>query len=250
MILISWNVNGLRAVINKGAVRFLDESDADIICLQEIKSNRDQVEHDFGDYHVFWNSAQRKGYSGTLTMTKREPLSVAYGLGVPLFDEEGRVLTTEFEDFYLVNVYSPNAKNNLLRLDERMQFEEVLREYLTGLNRHKGVLVCGDLNVAHQEIDLKNPESNHKSAGFSDEERAKFSSLLASGYVDTFRYFYPDQTEAYTWWSAITRARERNAGWRIDYFLASQDMVPRLKDARTLAETMGSDHCPVTLEII
>lgn len=249
MLLISWNVNGLRAVINKGALRFLDDSDADIICLQEIKSNKEQVEHDFGDYHVYWNSAKRKGYSGTLTMTKREPLSVSYGIGIPVFDDEGRILTTEFEDFYLVNIYSPNSKNGLLRLEERMLFEEALRDYLGRLNEHKGVLVCGDLNVAHKEIDLKNPASNHKSAGFSDEEREKFSILLESGYVDTFRHFYPDQTEAYTWWSAITRARERNAGWRIDYFLASENMRPRLKNAAILSEIMGSDHCPVTLEI-
>ena len=250
MTLISWNVNGLRAIIRKGAWQFLDDSDADIICLQEIKSQEDQlIDHHFGDYHVYWNSAERKGYSGTLTMTKQKPLSVRYDMGYDVFDKEGRVLTTEFEDFFLVNVYSPNSKSGLERLDERMLFEDHFRTYLLKLNETKGVLVCGDLNVAHQEIDLKNPATNRKSAGFTDEERAKLTDLLECGFIDTFRHFYPDETDRYTWWSAVTRARERNAGWRIDYFLASPDMAPRLKDAHILDHVMGSDHCPVALEL-
>lgn len=250
MRLISWNVNGLRAIIRKGAWQFLDDSDADIICLQEIKSHEEQVvDHHFGDYHVFWNSAERKGYSGTLTMTKEKPLSVSFVIGDERFDKEGRVLTTEFDDFYLVNIYTPNAKSKLERLDERMEFEDILRDYLLKLNQEKGVIVCGDLNVAHTEIDLKNPATNRKSAGFTDEERGKMTELLEVGFIDTFRHFYPDATERYTWWSPITRARDRNAGWRIDYFLASPDMAPRLKDALIMDEVMGSDHCPVELHL-
>lgn len=250
MRLISWNVNGLRAIIRKGAWQFLDDSDADIICLQEIKSHEEQViDHHFGDYHVFWNSAERKGYSGTLTMTKQKPLSVSNTMGDPRFDSEGRVLTTEFEDFYLVNIYTPNSKSKLERLDERMEFEDLLRDYVLKLNETKGVIICGDLNVAHTEIDLKNPDSNRRSAGFTDEERSKLSELLGTGFIDTFRHFYPDATERYTWWSPITRARDRNAGWRIDYFLTSPDMKSRLKDALIMDEVMGSDHCPVELHL-
>lgn len=250
MTLISWNVNGLRAIIRKGAWQFLDESDADIICLQEIKSLEEQVvDHNFGDYHVFWNSAERKGYSGTLTMTKEEPLSVRFDIGYPAFDTEGRVLTLEFEDFFLVNVYTPNSKSKLERLEERMLFEDMLRAYLQELNQTKGVILCGDLNVAHQEIDLKNPATNRRSAGFTDEERGKMTELLDTGFIDTFRHFYPDATERYTWWSPITRARDRNAGWRIDYFITSPDLEPRLKDALILDEVMGSDHCPVMLKL-
>lgn len=250
MKLISWNVNGLRAIIRKGAWQFLDESDADFICLQEIKSQAEQlIEHEFGDYHVFWNSAERKGYSGTLTMSKQEPISVSLDMGAEVFDREGRVLTTEYEDFFLVNVYTPNSKSGLERLNERMEFEDLFRDYLLKLNQSKGVIVCGDLNVAHQEIDLKNPATNRRSAGFTDEERNKLTVLLETGFIDSFRHFYPDATERYTWWSPITRARERNAGWRIDYFLVSPDMKHRLKDALILDEVMGSDHCPVVLEI-
>lgn len=250
MRMISWNVNGLRAIIRKGAWQFLDDSDADIICLQEIKSHEEQViDHHFGDYHVFWNSAERKGYSGTLTMTKQKPLSVSNTMGDPRFDSEGRVLTTEFEDFYLVNIYTPNSKSKLERLDERMEFEDLLRDYVLKLNETKGVIICGDLNVAHTEIDLKNPDSNRRSAGFTDEERSKLSELLGTGFIDTFRHFYPDATERYTWWSPITRARDRNAGWRIDYFLTSPDMKNRLKDALIMDEVMGSDHCPVELHL-
>lgn len=250
MRMISWNVNGLRAIIRKGAWQFLDDSDADIICLQEIKSHEEQViDHHFGDYHVYWNSAQRKGYSGTLTMTKQKPLSVRYGIGDDRFDSEGRVLTTEFDDFFLVNIYTPNSKSKLERLAEREEFEDLLRAFLLELNQTKGVIVCGDLNVAHSEIDLKNPDSNRRSAGFTDEERAKLSQLLDTGFIDTFRHFYPDVTERYTWWSPITRARDRNAGWRIDYFLASPDMAGRLKDALIMDHIMGSDHCPVELHL-
>lgn len=249
MKLHSWNVNGLRAVINKGLGDYLEREAPDVLCLQEIKALPEQVDFDFGDYHPYWNSADRKGYSGTMTLTKTPPLSVSRGMGAEVFDREGRILTLEFEPFYLVNVYSPNSKNHLARLDERMVFEDHFRTFLAGLRANKPVLVCGDLNVAHRDIDLKNPASNRRNAGFTDEERAKFSDLLEDGWIDTFRHFYPDRTDAYTWWSYITRARERNAGWRIDYFLASDELKDRLIDARILTEVMGSDHCPVELRI-
>ncbi|MDD2426615.1 MAG: exodeoxyribonuclease III [Eubacteriales bacterium] len=248
MKLHSWNVNGLRAILRKGFKKdYLKPEDPDILCLQEIKAHAEQVDADFAPYHVFGNSADRKGYSGTLTLTKEEPLAVSRGIGEAVFDEEGRVLNLEFPNFYLVNVYSPNSKDQLQRLDERMVFEDLFREYLSDLKKKKSVIVCGDLNVAHTEIDLKNPDTNRRSAGFTDEEREKFTQLLESGFVDTFRHFYPDLEDAYTWWSYRTRARERNAGWRIDYFLTSPDLLPAVKSAGILAEVMGSDHCPVEL---
>lgn len=250
MKLHSWNVNGLRAAIKKGFFDYLRDEDPDILCLQEIKALPEQVEHSFDGYHVFWNSAQRKGYSGTMTLTKKEPISVRRGIGVEVFDIEGRVLTLEFEDFFLVNIYTPNAKRGLERLDERMVFEEELKSFLASLADVKHVIVCGDLNVAHKEIDLKNPEANRRNAGFTDEEREKFTLLLESGFIDTFRHFYPDATDVYSWWSQITRARSRNAGWRIDYFLVSDGMKEMIKDARVRMEIMGSDHCPVELELL
>lgn len=250
MKLHSWNVNGLRAAIKKGFFHYLRDEDPDILCLQEIKALPEQVEHSFDGYHVFWNSAQRKGYSGTMTLTKKEPISVRRGIGVEVFDIEGRVLTLEFEDFFLVNIYTPNAKRGLERLDERMVFEEELKSFLASLADVKHVIVCGDLNVAHKEIDLKNPEANRRNAGFTDEEREKFTLLLESGFIDTFRHFYPDATDVYSWWSQITRARSRNAGWRIDYFLVSDGMKEMIKDARVRMEIMGSDHCPVELELL
>lgn len=250
MRLHSWNVNGLRAAIKKGFFDYLRDEDPDILCLQEIKALPEQVEHSFDGYHIFWNSAQRKGYSGTMTLTKKEPISVRRGIGVEVFDIEGRVLTLEFEDFFLVNIYTPNAKRGLERLDERMVFEEELKSFLASLADVKHVIVCGDLNVAHKEIDLKNPEANRRNAGFTDEEREKFTLLLESGFIDTFRHFYPDATDVYSWWSQITRARSRNAGWRIDYFLVSDGMKEMIKDARVRMEIMGSDHCPVELELL
>ncbi|HHX04177.1 MAG TPA: exodeoxyribonuclease III [Tissierellia bacterium] len=250
MKLHSWNVNGLRAAIKKGFFDYLRDEDPDILCLQEIKALPEQVEHSFDGYHIFWNSAQRKGYSGTMTLTKKEPISVRRGIGVEVFDIEGRVLTLEFEDFFLVNIYTPNAKRGLERLDERMVFEEELKSFLASLADVKHVIVCGDLNVAHKEIDLKNPEANRRNAGFTDEEREKFTLLLESGFIDTFRHFYPDATDVYSWWSQITRARSRNAGWRIDYFLVSDGMKEMIKDARVRMEIMGSDHCPVELELL
>lgn len=249
MKLHSWNVNGLRAAITKGFMDYLKDHSPDMVCLQEIKSLPEQVNAEFEGYHAYWNSAQRKGYSGTLTLSKKEALSVERGIGKEVFDNEGRVLTLEYDDFYLVNIYSPNSKNALERLDERMEFEDALRAYLLKLSEKKGVLVCGDLNVAHKEIDLKNPKTNHKSAGFTDEEREKFTKLLGAGFIDTFRHFYPDVTDVYTWWSQISRARDRNAGWRIDYFLATKDLEDRLVDAKIHMDIMGSDHCPVELEI-
>ncbi len=249
MKLHSWNVNGLRAVIRKGFFDYLSQEDPHIVCLQEIKAMPEQVEDTFDEYHVFWNSAQRKGYSGTMTLSKTKPISVRKGIGIEVFDVEGRVLTLEFDDFFLVNIYTPNSKSGLERLDERMYFEDELRAFLAELEEEKHVIVCGDLNVAHQEIDLKNPQSNRRSAGFTDEEREKFTQLLESGYIDTFRYFYPDAVDVYSWWSPITRARSRNAGWRIDYFLVSEGMKEKMKDARVLMEVMGSDHCPVELEL-
>ncbi len=249
MKLVSWNVNGLRAVIRKEFADQVREIDPDVLCLQEIKSLEEQVDFDFGDYYVYWNSAERKGYSGTLTMTKTEPLRVTTGVGDERFDCEGRVLTLEFEDFFLVNVYTPNAKAKLERLDERMEFEDLLRNYLNELKKEKSVILCGDLNVAHEEIDLANPKSNRGKTGFTDEERGKFTELLGSNFVDTFRHFYPEERDAYTWWSYKTRARSRNVGWRIDYFVVSDDMVNRIKGAEILSDIMGSDHCPVVLYI-
>lgn len=249
MKLISWNVNGLRACVGKGFLEFFHIIDADMVCLQETKLQPHQIQLDTPGYQQFWNSAEKKGYSGTAIFTRPEPLSVTYGLGNPEHDTEGRVITCEYPDFYLVTVYTPNAQDGLRRIDYRMQWEDAFRDYLLELDGRKPVIVCGDLNVAHQEIDLKNPGPNRGNAGFSDEERGKFSRLLESGFTDTFRLLYPDLTGAYSWWSYRFHARQNNAGWRIDYFLVSDRLRERVRAARILADVMGSDHCPVELEM-
>ena len=249
MKLISWNVNGLRAIAGKGFADIFTGLDADFFCLQETKMQAGQLDLEFPGYHSYWNYADKKGYSGTAIYTKHEPLSVTYGIGIDEHDHEGRVITLEMEDFYLVCVYVPNSQDELRRLEYRMRWEDAFRAYLQGLAAKKGVLMCGDLNVAHKEIDLKNPKTNHKNAGFTDEERGKFTELLDAGFIDTFRYFYPDQTEIYSWWSYRFRAREKNTGWRIDYFVASESMKDRLVDAKIHNEIFGSDHCPVELDI-
>lgn len=249
MKLVSWNVNGLRAAVKKGFMDYFNEVDADIFAVQEIKLVEGQIEMDIPGYYEYWNYAERKGYSGTAIFTKKEALDVKYGIGIEEHDREGRVITLEYEDFYFVVVYTPNSKRELKRLDYRMKWEDDFREYLNELDEKKPVILCGDLNVAHKEIDLKNPSSNRRNAGFTDEEREKFSILLDSGYIDTFRHFYPDEEGAYTWWSYITRARERNAGWRIDYFVVSDRLIDRVEDAQIHASIMGSDHCPVYLEL-
>ncbi|KMZ43214.1 MULTISPECIES: exodeoxyribonuclease III [Bacillales] len=249
MKLISWNVNGLRACVNKGFYEYFKEANADIFCLQETKLQEGQIEMEIGEeYHQYWNYAEKKGYSGTAVFTKMEPLSVRYGLEED-HEPEGRVITLEFQDFYLVTVYTPNAKRDLSRLDYRLEWEDRFRNYLLQLDGKKPVVVCGDLNVAHQEIDLKNAKSNRGNSGFTPEEREKMTSLLAAGFVDTYRYFYPDQTDAYTWWSFMPKVRERNIGWRIDYFLASERLAPSLLGAGIDSQVMGSDHCPVVLEL-
>ncbi|ASJ56861.1 exodeoxyribonuclease III [Brevibacillus formosus] len=249
MKLISWNVNGLRACVNKGFYEYFKEVNADIFCLQETKLQEGQIEMEIGEeYHQYWNYAEKKGYSGTAVFTKMEPLSVRYGLEED-HEPEGRVITLEFQDFYLVTVYTPNAKRDLSRLDYRLEWEDRFRNYLLQLDEKKPVVVCGDLNVAHQEIDLKNAKSNRGNSGFTPEEREKMTSLLAAGFVDTYRYFYPDQTDAYTWWSFMPKVRERNIGWRIDYFLASERLAPSLLGAGIDSQVMGSDHCPVVLEL-
>ncbi|NQF17566.1 exodeoxyribonuclease III [Brevibacillus sp. HB1.3] len=249
MKLISWNVNGLRACVNKGFYEYFKEANADIFCLQETKLQEGQIEMEIGEaYHQYWNYAEKKGYSGTAVFTKMEPLSVRYGLEED-HEPEGRVITLEFQDFYLVTVYTPNAKRDLSRLDYRLEWEDRFRNYLLQLDGKKPVVVCGDLNVAHQEIDLKNAKSNRGNSGFTLEEREKMTSLLAAGFVDTYRYFYPDQTDAYTWWSFMPKVRERNIGWRIDYFLASERLAPSLLGAGIDSQVMGSDHCPVVLEL-
>lgn len=247
MKLISWNVNGLRACITKGFYDFFRQEDADIFCLGETKMQPEQAEIETPGYHQYWNSAVKKGYSGTAVFTKQEPLSVCYGLGIEEHDQEGRVITLEFENFYLVNVYTPNSKDGLLRLDYRMEWEDAFRAYLKKLDESKPVIVCGDMNVAHQEIDLKNPKTNRKNPGFTDEERAKMTELLASGFTDSFRALYPDKTNAYSWWSYRARAREKNVGWRIDYFLVSNRLKEQIQDAVIYADILGSDHCPVGL---
>ena len=249
MKFISWNVNGLRACINKGFLEFFQEADSDIFCLQETKLQEGQIHLDLEGYQQYWNYAVKKGYSGTAVFTRRNPLSVQYGLGRPEHDREGRVLNLEFDDFYLVNVYTPNSQRGLARIEYRMEWEDVFREYLTELDSKKPVVICGDLNVAHKEIDIKNPASNRKNAGFTDEERAKMTELLDQGFIDSFRHFYPDKKDAYSWWSYFSNARERNIGWRIDYFLVSDRLKESLSDAAILSEIMGSDHCPVTLEL-
>ena len=249
MKLISWNVNGIRACVQKGFLDFFKEADADIFCIQESKMQEGQLELDLPGYHQYWNYAERKGYSGTAIFTKQEPLSVMYGMGIEEHDKEGRVITLEFEDFYFVTVYTPNSQNELARLEYRMQWETDFLIYLKKLEEKKNVIFCGDLNVAHQEIDLKNPKTNRKNAGFTDEERGKFTELLQAGFIDTFRYFYPDQEGIYSWWSYRFSARAKNAGWRIDYFIVSEGLKDRLVDAKILTEVLGSDHCPVELDI-
>ncbi len=249
MKLISWNVNGLRACVGKGFLEFFRIMGADAVCLQETKLQPHQIQLETPGYRQYWNSAERKGYSGTAILTRMEPLTVSYGLGIPEHDTEGRVITCEFPAFYLVTVYTPNAQDGLRRIDYRMQWDDAFRDYLLALDRKKPVIVCGDMNVAHQEIDLKNPGPNRGNAGFSDEEREKFSRLLASGFTDTFRLLYPEQTGAYSWWSYRFHARENNAGWRIDYFLVSDRLRERVTAARILQDVYGSDHCPVELEL-
>lgn len=247
MKLISWNVNGIRACVGKGFLDYFKEADADVFCIQETKMQAGQLELDLEGYEQYWNYAQRKGYSGTAIFTKKKPLSVSYGIGIEEHDTEGRVLTLEFEDFYMITVYTPNSQNELARLDYRMEWEDAFLSYLKKLEENKPVIICGDLNVAHQEIDLKNPKTNRKNAGFTDEERSKFQTLLDNGFIDTFRYFYPDQTGIYSWWSYRFQARAKNAGWRIDYFLVSDSLKDRLTDAKIHTDVMGSDHCPVEL---
>ena len=249
MKLVSWNVNGLRAVMNKGFLDSFKKLDADIFCLQETKLSEGQLELDLEGYHQYWNYAEKKGYSGTAVFTKKEPLSVQYGIGIPEHDKEGRVITLEYPDFYFITVYVPNSQRELTRLSYRQEWEAAFLKYILKLEEKKPVIYCGDLNVAHREIDLKNPSSNHHNAGFTDEERECFSKVLESGYIDTFRYFYPDRKEIYSWWSYMFHARENNAGWRIDYFVASKKLESRLKDASIHCDIMGSDHCPVELDI-
>lgn len=249
MKLISWNVNGIRACIQKGFMDFVQEADADILCLQETKLQAGQIELVLEGYHQYWNYAVKKGYSGTAVFTKQEPLSVSYGIGIEEHDQEGRVITCEFEKFYFVTVYTPNSQDGLKRLDYRMKWEDDFRSYLKHLEEKKPVIVTGDMNVAHEEIDLKNPKTNRKNAGFTDEERQKFTELLEAGFIDTFRYFYPEQEGIYSWWSYRFKAREKNAGWRIDYFCVSESLKDVLVDAKILTDVYGSDHCPIELDI-
>ncbi len=249
MKLISWNVNGIRACVNKGFKDFFKETDADIFCIQETKCQKGQIDLEFEGYKSYWNSAERKGYSGTAIFTKKEPQSVFYGIGIEEHDLEGRVITLEFDKYYIVTIYTPNSKRELERLDYRQIWEDEVRKYLLDLSKKKPVIMCGDLNVAHEEIDLKNPKTNRGNAGFTDEERAKMTELLKSGFVDTFRYLYPDKTDAYSWWSYMGKAREKNIGWRIDYFIVSKNIKDKIKDAIIYPEVMGSDHCPVGLII-
>lgn len=249
MKLISWNVNGLRACVQKGFLDIFKELDADMFCIQESKLQEGQISLELEGYHQYWNYAIKKGYSGTAIFTRREPMSVAYGIGIEEHDQEGRVITLEFAEFYLVTVYTPNSQSELARLDYRMRWEDAFLSYLKGLEEKKPIVFCGDLNVAHKEIDLKNPKTNRKNAGFTDEERGKFSTLLGQGFIDTYRYFYPDQEGIYSWWSYRFSARAKNAGWRIDYFCVSESLKDRLDDAKILTDIMGSDHCPVELDL-
>ncbi len=249
MKLVSWNVNGLRAVMGKGFMESFSSLDADIFCLQETKLQKGQIEMDLPGYFEYWNYADKKGYSGTAVFTKKEPLSVSYGIGIEEHDHEGRVITLEFEKFFLVCVYVPNSQRELTRLDYRQEFERDFLQYLKKLDCIKPVIYCGDLNVAHQEIDLKNPASNHKNAGFTDEERACFSTVLENGFIDSFRYLYPDTADVYSWWSYMFKAREKNVGWRIDYFVVSEKLKENIKEAKVHMDIMGSDHCPVELDI-
>lgn len=247
--MISWNVNGIRAAMDKGFMEFFNRENADIFCIQETKVQEGQVTLPVEGYYQYWNYAQKKGYSGVAIFTKFEPLSVSYGLGIEEHDNEGRVITLEFKDYYVVTVYTPNSQKGLARLEYRMKWEDDFLSYLKALEHNKPVIVCGDLNVAHKEIDLKNPQSNRKNAGFTDEERSKFDNYINHGFVDTFRYLYPDKTGAYTWWSYMFNARQNNAGWRIDYFLLSESLKERLKDSLIYSEVLGSDHCPVGILI-
>ena len=249
MKFISWNVNGLRACVGKNFMEFFNEVDADIFSVQETKLQEGQINLELDGYYQYWNYAEKKGYSGVAVFTKIKPLNVSYGLGIEKHDKEGRVITLEFEDFYYITCYTPNSQNELARLDYRMEWEDDFRNYLVELNNKKPVILCGDLNVAHNEIDLKNPKTNRKNAGFSDEERAKFSELLNAGFIDSFRYFYPDMEGIYSWWSYRFKAREKNAGWRIDYFVVGESLKDRLVGAKIQTEILGSDHCPVELEI-
>ena len=249
MKLISWNVNGIRACINKGFKDFFNEIDSDIFCIQETKCQKDQIDLEFERYTSYWNSAEKKGYSGTAIFTKQKPISVTYGIGIEEHDKEGRVITLEFEKFYMINIYTPNSKRELERLEYRQIWEDEIRKYMLKLNENKPVIMCGDLNVAHKEIDLKNPKTNRHNAGFTDEERNKMTELLDAGFVDTFRVLYPDKENAYSWWSYMGHAREKNVGWRIDYFIVSKSIENCIKDAKIHSEIFGSDHCPVELEI-
>lgn len=249
MKLVSWNVNGLRAVMGKGFMDSFKALDADVFCLQETKLQEGQIELDLPGYTQYWNYAEKKGYSGTAVFTKIKPLKVTYGIGIEEHDHEGRVITLEFEDFYFITVYVPNSQRELTRLAYRQEWERVFLKYICGLEKSKPVIYCGDLNVAHKEIDLKNPKSNHGNAGFTDEERECFTKVLDSGYTDTFRYFYPDKAEVYSWWSYMFHSREKNAGWRIDYFVASDKLKDKLVDAKIHTDIFGSDHCPVELDI-
>ena len=249
MKFISWNVNGIRACAGKGFMDFFQETDADIFCIQESKLQAGQIDLDIPGYYQYWSYADKKGYSGTALFTKEEPLSVVYGLGIDVHDHEGRVIAAEYEDYYVVTCYTPNSQNELARLPYRMEWEDAFRSYLKKLEEKKPVIFCGDLNVAHREIDLKNPRTNRKNAGFTDEERGKFSELLDAGFIDTYRHFYPDTEGAYSWWSYRFKAREKNAGWRIDYFCVSESLKDRLVSASIHSEIMGSDHCPVELVI-
>lgn len=249
MKFISWNVNGLRACVQKGFLEYFNSTDADFFCIQESKLQEGQIALDLPSYHQYWNYAEKKGYSGTAIFTRHEPISVSYGLNIPEHDTEGRVITLEYGNFYLVTCYTPNSQNELARLSYRMQWEDAFRSYLIELDQKKPVILCGDLNVAHEEIDLKNPKTNHKNAGFSDEERNKMTELLDAGFTDTFRYFYPDAENIYSWWSYRFKARAKNAGWRIDYFITSKRLDTQLKDAAIHTEIFGSDHCPIELTI-
>ena len=249
MKLISWNVNGLRACMDKGFMDFFDKEDADFFCLQEIKLQEGQIDWKKDGYYDYWNYAKKKGYSGTAIFTKHKPLAVSYGIGMEEHDQEGRVITLEYDSFYMITVYTPNSQNELARLDYRMKWEDDFKAYIDSLKKQKPVIFCGDLNVAHTEIDLKNPKTNRHNAGFTDEERGKMTAILSDGYIDTFRYFYPDMTDIYSWWSYRFKAREKNAGWRIDYFITSDDLSDKLIDAKIHTDVFGSDHCPVELDI-
>ena len=253
MKLISWNVNGLRAAMTKGFEDFFKKENADIFCIQETKMQESQIDENIknmlGDYYVYWNSAEKKGYSGTAIFSKIKPINVTYGIGIEEHDTEGRVITLEYKTFYMVNVYTPNSQRELTRLEYRMEWEDAFRNYLKNLDKNKPVIMCGDLNVAHEEIDLKNPKQNRRSAGFTDEEREKMTQLLQNGFIDTYRYLYPEETDCYTWWSYMMKAREKNIGWRIDYFIVSERLKDKIQDVKIHSQVMGSDHCPVELDI-